>query len=51
LALAREFVELHGGRLWVDATPGGGATFTFTLPHEAEPTHRSDAVDAVAAAR
>jgi CheY-like chemotaxis protein len=32
LALARRFVELHGGRLWVDSQVGVGSTFTFTLP-------------------
>jgi signal transduction histidine kinase len=32
LPLARRFVELHGGRLWVESTPGQGATFRFTLP-------------------
>jgi signal transduction histidine kinase/CheY-like chemotaxis protein len=32
LALARRFVELHGGRMWVESQVGMGSTFSFTLP-------------------
>ena len=32
LAIAKAFVEAHGGQIWVEEAPGGGAMFVFTLP-------------------
>jgi signal transduction histidine kinase len=32
LAIARRIVQMHGGNLWVESTPGAGATFHFTVP-------------------
>lgn len=32
LAIAKELVDAHGGRIWVEDTPGGGATFKLSLP-------------------
>ena len=36
LALTRQFVELHGGRIRLESAPGQGSVFTFTLPLAAQ---------------
>lgn len=32
LTLVKHFVELHGGRVWVDSKPGEGSVFSFYIP-------------------
>lgn len=32
LPIARSLIELHGGKLWVQSTPGHGSEFTFYVP-------------------
>jgi len=32
LALSKEFVEMHGGQMWVTSEIGKGSTFTFSMP-------------------
>ncbi|MEO6851350.1 MAG: tetratricopeptide repeat-containing sensor histidine kinase, partial [Mucilaginibacter sp.] len=36
LLLCKELVELNGGKLWIDSTPGKGSKFFFSLPLNAE---------------
>jgi two-component system sensor histidine kinase KdpD len=37
LAICRAIVKLHGGRIWADRRPKGGAAFRFALPLESPP--------------
>ncbi|CAN5270976.1 hypothetical protein BH24ACT16_BH24ACT16_01270 [soil metagenome] len=41
LAVVRQLVEAHGGRVWVESPPGEGASFGFTLPAAGSGSSRS----------
>jgi signal transduction histidine kinase/DNA-binding response OmpR family regulator len=32
LTISKQFVEMHGGRMWLESEPGSGTTISFTLP-------------------
>ena len=37
LSISKRFIELHGGKIWVESQPGTGTTFSFRLPIELQP--------------
>lgn len=45
LTLVRGFVDLHGGRVWVEDTPGGGATFVVELPRHQDALRHAEGAD------
>ncbi|MGE5239015.1 MAG: DUF4118 domain-containing protein [Chloroflexota bacterium] len=39
LAICKAIIEAHGGKIWAENRPGGGALFRFTIPVEGKPPH------------
>ncbi len=45
LSISRRLVELMGGKLWAESSPGNGSTFQFVLPFQAAPQHSVSVLD------
>ena len=45
LSISRRLVEMMGGKIWAESTPGKGSTFQFTLPFQAAPQNSVSVLD------
>ena len=46
LAICHAIIDVHGGRIWVEKSQEGGASFHFTLPLEKAPEIEGENIDA-----
>lgn len=44
LAISKAYIEMMGGRIWVNSDLGHGSTFNFTLPYKQDFLHTSEAI-------